>query len=371
MSLSPLDDFPVHQIAEVVRHPATSDRNFYDRYYFMGHGSSPDAPMFVTGLGQYPNLSVQDAFVLVRQGTRHKVVRASRVLGPDRMDLSVGPYRVEVVDGLETLRVVLEPNDHGVCFDLTWTGAIKPLLEPRHFIRSCERVVFDTQRFAQTGRWAGTLTIDDETIELAGDAWRGTRDRSWGVRPVGEPEPPGISATGAGAPLMAMWNYDPIMFDDYSILYMCSEHADGHRDLVDASRVWNDPDRPVENLGSPRHAHEFVPGTRRLARSALSFPDAPGGPIEVEVTPMIDAHIGVGTGYGMDADWRHGMYQGDLVVQGVDLDTEKDADRLFGIVDSAARFETDTGDVGYGLHEYMFLGPFPRYGLTGLLDGAP
>ncbi len=43
----------------------------------------------------------------------------------------------------------------------------------------------------------------------------------------------------------------------------------------------------------------------------------------------------------------------------------------FGIVDSVARFETNTGDVGYGLHEYMFLGPFPKYGLTGLLDGAP
>ena len=66
------------------------------------------------------------------------------------------------------------------------------------------------------------------------------------------------------------------------------------------------------------------------------------------------------------------MYQGpELVVQGVALDTERDADRFWGIVDAAARFETSTGDVGHGLHEYMFLGEFPKYGLTGILDGAP
>ncbi len=30
--LSPLDDYPIHQIAEPVRRVGTSDRNFFDRY---------------------------------------------------------------------------------------------------------------------------------------------------------------------------------------------------------------------------------------------------------------------------------------------------------------------------------------------------
>ena len=34
-------------------------------------------------------------------------------------------------------------------------------------------------------------------------------------------------------------------------------------------------------------------------------------------TPLTHCCIAVGTGYGMEADWRHGMYQGPLVVQGV------------------------------------------------------
>ena len=37
--LSPLDDYPVHQISEPMRFVGTSDRNFYDRYYFNIHGT--------------------------------------------------------------------------------------------------------------------------------------------------------------------------------------------------------------------------------------------------------------------------------------------------------------------------------------------
>ena len=61
--LSSMDDYPLHQVAEPIRHAATSDRNFYDRYYFNLHASS-DELFMVMGLGQYPNLAVQDAFAV-------------------------------------------------------------------------------------------------------------------------------------------------------------------------------------------------------------------------------------------------------------------------------------------------------------------
>ena len=78
----------------------------------------------------------------------------------------------------------------------------------------------------------------------------------------------------------------------------------------------------------------------------------------------------LGTGYGLEEDWCHGMYQGELVVQGQQVDYSRDADRLFGLVDQAARFEQSNGAVGYGLHEFFFIGEFPRYGLVGW-DPAP
>jgi hypothetical protein len=295
-------------------------------------------------------------------------VRASRELG-DRMDTTVGPFRVEVIEGLRRLRLVLEPNEHGLAFDLTWEGAIAPVLEARHVTRQAERITIDTQRFAQTGCWSGTIEIDGEAITVTPDRWKGVRDRSWGVRPVGEPEPPGILAVAPRS--WNMWNYAPMQFDDYSILYICSEDEHGRRETVDARRIWVDPARPHDDLGRPEHEHRFVPGTRVIESSVLSFPRAPEGPLQVRVTPLVVAHIGIGTGYGFEGGWRHGMYQGDLVVEGLDLDTERDKDRFFGIVDTVSRFETSDDDVGYGLHEYLFVGPFQKYGLTGMLDGAP
>jgi hypothetical protein len=91
MTLSPLDDFPVHQVALPIRHPATSDRNFYDRHDFNCH-SGTDELMLIIGLGQYPNLGVTDAFALARHDTTNRVVRASRELGADRTDTTVGPF---------------------------------------------------------------------------------------------------------------------------------------------------------------------------------------------------------------------------------------------------------------------------------------
>jgi hypothetical protein len=366
--LSSFDEFPVHQTADVVRHVVTSDRNFYDRSYFNCHGID-DGVFLVLGMGQYPNLGVHDAFVLARRADRHTVVRASRPL-TDRADLRVGPFSIDVLEPLRRLRVRLEASDHPHSFDLTWTGAGPPHEEPRHQWRSHGRVMIDTTRFAQVGRWEGTLALGDETFAVEPDRWWGTRDRSWGVRPIGEPEPAGIHGLGL-VEQGFLWNYAPMQFADHAIVFMCQERGDGSRDLSHAARVWNDPERPVDDLGDGVHHHVLRPGTRVVERSVLAFPDSPDGAIEVAVEPMVDAFLQVGTGYGLDPDWRHGMYQGpDVVVQGLDLDMAADPGRFWGLVDSAARF-TYGDHVGYGLHEYGLFGPLPRYGLHDLLDGAP
>ena len=140
--------------------------------------------------------------------------------------------------------------------------------------------------------------------------------------------------------------------------------------MEEAVRIWRDPSREPERLGRPEHDHVFRPGTRFIESSTLSFPEAPGNALTVKVTPLVECYVGIGTGYGFEADWRHGMYQGELVVQGVELDTEADREKLWGLCDNAARFEL-AGQIGYGLHEYGFFGPFDRYGLEGFNEGAP
>src|SRR5258708_35525917 len=197
MSLPPLDDSPVHQIAELMRRVGTGERNFYDRYYFNLHALDEDVTL-IAGFGAYPNLGTFDAFATIVVGDKETVVRASRELGVDRMDTSVGPLRVEVLEGLKKLRVVLEPNEWDFGFDLTFTGTAPAHEEPRHFWRQGERVVFDTCRLAQTGRWEGTIDVGGRRVAGEPQRWWGCRDRSWGGRPVGGPQPPGILGSQPG-----------------------------------------------------------------------------------------------------------------------------------------------------------------------------
>jgi hypothetical protein len=365
MVVSSWDDFPVHQTAEYIRHAATSDRNFYDRYYFNMAPESGDW-FAIFGLGQYPNLGTTDAFVNVRLEGEQHVVRSSKPL-VDRADTSVGPIRVEVIEPLQRLRVVVEPTEHSVAMDVTWEGSGPVVEEPLQYLRSRGKVVFNTQRLAQLGRWTGTLSVGGRDLAVTADTCFGSRDRSWGVRPVGEPEPDGIRQ-GVNA-MAGMWNYYPMQFDDHAIYYICQETAEGKRNLVQAERVWNDPSREIEDLGEPEHEHQFVPGTRELRHSTIRFPHAK---IEIDCEPLLVNWLSIGTGYGMDADWRHGMYQGpDLVVQGRVLQVDEIKGLAqYGVVDHVGRFSYD-GKVGYGLYEHGFFGPFPRYGMTDGGMGAP
>jgi hypothetical protein len=361
--LSPLDDYPIHQVAEPVRRVGTSDRNFYDRYYVncfpVSAGGDGDDDLFlVIGMGQYPNLGVADAFAAVVHDGVHRVVRSSRALGLDRMDTAVGPFTVEVIEGLQTLRFALADaeTDTGeatsLAFDLRWDGAQRPIEEPRHLDRDAlGRVFLDACRLAQMGGWTGSLRIGDRTFEVTPDRWWGSRDRSWGIRPSGDPEPPGITSTLPFAGFR--WLYTPIRLPDQSVFLICQERNDGSRVLEEAVRVWRRPtgEEGVEHLGRPEHDLTWDAGGRFVTAATLA-----AGKVRIDATPRVAMHLGVGTGYGFDAEWRNGQYHGDLVVQERrwDLRTEEGQAAMWGIVDSSCRYEVD-GEVGHGLFEYMFL----------------
>lgn len=54
-----LDDYPIHQTPEPVAHPATADRNVYDRFFF--DGFSDDGEWFFgIAMGLYPHRDILD-----------------------------------------------------------------------------------------------------------------------------------------------------------------------------------------------------------------------------------------------------------------------------------------------------------------------
>jgi len=369
--LSPLDDFPFHQTSESLAHVATSDRNFYDRYYFNLHHCADDL-FLALGVGQYPNLGVTDAFAAVVYQGVHRVVRASRELGADRGDTSVGPFRIEVLEPLNRLRAVLEPGEYELSFDLTWTGAIPATREPRQFVRRNGRVWMDSVRLAQTGFWEGILRIGEDELAVTPSTWWGSRDRSWGIRPVGEAEPAGIQGNG-GVPPTFHWIYAPMQFDDFSILVIAQEDEDGRRVLEEAVKVFGDG-RPAEALGRPELELRYTSGTRDVRSAEVHFT---GRAERIRVTQLIPLHMAVGSGYGLDADWRHGMYQGpDLVVQQVVMSAAQAAAKsgMFGITERLSRFDYDGPEgrrTGFGLFETLFIGAHKPSGFADWTAVAP
>ena len=110
--LSKADDYPIHQSPEPIAYAGQS-RNFYDRYFFNGYDIEGDV-FFALGMGIYPHVDVIDAgFSLIRNGVQHDLL-CSRALGMERMDTQVGNIKVEVVEPLQSLRLLIDAPEHGI-----------------------------------------------------------------------------------------------------------------------------------------------------------------------------------------------------------------------------------------------------------------
>ena len=159
--LSPQDDFPLHQTAKPIAHPATSDLNFYDRYWFAGLSRDGEF-MFEIAQGMYPNRLVADAgFGISRSdGWQHSLI-ASRRMHPNRRETVVAPLSIEGLEPMRVVRVVVEPNDTGIEADLVFRARNAALEEPPMLMYRDERLIMETSRFTQFGMWEGFVVAGD------------------------------------------------------------------------------------------------------------------------------------------------------------------------------------------------------------------
>ncbi|CDO27559.1 hypothetical protein [Mycolicibacterium porcinum] len=372
--LGPMDEFPVHQVPQPIAWPGSSDRNFYDRSYFNAHDRTGDI-FVITGLGYYPNLGVKDAYFLVSRrdsgkfggrGDTQTAVHLSDAIDQDRLNQHVGGYRVEVTEPLKKIRIVLEETE-GIAADLSWNGLFDVVQEQPHLMRQGNRVTLDAQRFAQLGSWSGYLEIDGQRIKVDPDTWIGSRDRSWGIRPVGEAEPAGRPAD---PPFEGMWwLYVPMAFDDFSIVFIIQEDPSGFRSLNDCSRVFKDG--RVEQLGWPRVKIHYRSGTRIPTGATIDATAPDGTPVRFDVESKLPVPIHVGGGYGGDVDWIHGVWKGEKFTERRTYDMNDPAvvgRTAFGVIDHVGRAvctEGGTTSEGWGLFEHGALG---RHDPSGFAD---
>jgi hypothetical protein len=365
----PLDEHPIHQTPLSMRYVETSDRNFYDRWYFNAHDRTGEI-FLITGAGIYPQVGVKDAYAVVRRGTSQHVIRCSDALDDERLDFAVGPYRVEVVEPLQQIRLVCDADDAGIGFDLTWRGSYRPVDEEHHIMRSGIRPIIDASRFAQLGIWEGELRVAGETIAVSPDTWVGSRDRSWGIRPIGDPEPAGRPADDADK-FGFYWLYVPMRFEDYALVIIVQEDSEGHRTLNDAVRIL--PDGRVEQLGWPRLDISYRSGTRIPEHARIELTEPDGKPLVLEVDALLGVPLHVGCGYGGDPDWTHGQWRGRDWVEGATYDFTDpavDARSPWGVIDHVGR-ATCNGDIGWGLFEHGTIGRHLPSGFNDLGAVAP
>jgi len=363
--LTKYDDYPLHQTAEPIAQPATGDRNFYDRYFFNGYTKRGDV-FFAAALGVYPNRRVMDASFTVVRGGRQWVVRASRLAPLERTETTVGPITVEVVEPLRTLRLRVADNDHGLRADLTFAARTAPIEEPRFTHRVHGRLVMDSTRLTQFGAWEGSLTVDGETIAADPATMLGSRDRSWGIRIVGEPE--------GGAPGMFpqfFWLWAPIHFDDVCVHFDVNEDAVGRRWHANGNlaKVGAFGEDSIEYVTAVEHRISWRSGTRRADRATIGLTPHGKAPLSIELEPIVTFQMR-GLGY-FEPEWGHGMWKGEEAVGG-DVWTLADLDPLEPRhlhVQQLCRARMG-GREGIGVLEQLVIGPHAPSGFTSILDGA-
>jgi len=370
--LSRTDDYPVHQTPEPVAHPGTTDRNFYDRYWFNGFARDGEF-YFGIALGVYPNRSVMDASLsIVRDGEQH-AFHASRRVPADRTETRVGPFSVQVEEPMRRLRVRLDPNETGIECNLVFTARTATIEEARTTLRRGERVFMDTTRFTQFGSWSGEVSAGGTRTAVTPETSRGVRDRSWGVRPVGEPEP---SAPAGPPQVFFLWA--PLHFDDVCTHFGLfeSERAERWHDDGMIVPAYASPDGipgiedpGIRHMSSLDHAIVYEPGTRRLRSAELTLNETGGEAHSIQLEPLLRFQM-KGLGY-MNAEWGHGFWKGEEAIGAESWKCDTLDPLALDNMHTQTVVRARMGDrQGVGVLEQLCIGPHATYGFESLLDGA-
>jgi hypothetical protein len=291
-------------------------------------------------------------------------VHASGRAPIDRSVTRVGPVSVEIVEPLRVLRVRVDAPDQGLAADLTFRARTPAVEEPRIIRHSGVTVAMDYTRLTQWGTWEGSFRSGDTALTSAGTP--GTRDRSWGVRAVGEP----LGGAPPAQPPQFFWLWAPLHFDDHCTHLALVDDAAGRHVYESACTVPllpADETAPIEHARTANVDVEWEPGARLARGAVVRTIGWDGKETTTRLTPLLTFRMR-GIGY-FHPSWAHGVWHDEEAVGGsewrtADLDPAAPENVH---VQQLVRVESD-GRTGVGVFEQLAIGPHRPSGFTGMFD---
>ena len=374
-----LDDYPIHQIARPIAQTASSDRFHYDRYWYNAHDRDGEF-YFGVGLCRYPNLGILDCGLsLVIDGHQY-AFHGSRRAPDEPTELVVGPFELRILEPMGRHHLVIGPNETAIECDLLFTPRTGAIEEGRQTLRNPRHVVMDATRLDQFGFWQGHIRYDGRELQVDGATTFGLKDRSWGIRPVGD-------AYTGGAPLADfqavhfMWL--PIHWDKRCTLASLFEDEHGHQWHTDQALLPNHPvsfesaDRlpPVSDPdgvlwdGKVDFELAMVPGTRQAGAGKFRMNDKSGEHLDIELEFGL-LHRMKGLGY-QHPQWGHGKWHDELAIAGESWPlAEVDPLALENLHIQQIVTARCGDEIGHGVLEQLHIGPHSGLGFADWFDAA-
>ena len=371
--ITSFDDYCIHQTYLPVAQPSQSDRNFYDRYWFNGCDGE-GSYNFEIGFGLYPNRHIMDGHFSVAMGEKQHAFHCSRRAPKDRKETVVGPLQVEVLTPMRQIKVSLAPNEHNIECDLTFTACSIPHQEPANEMDDDGHVIMQNSRFTQLGYWQGYFSVDGVKTEV--NKAYGTRDKSWGVRPVGEPQggAPGLLTGDPGV----YWVWNPINWGEFCTQMGTFEDRDGKPTQLSADKVplyskpedIPDGEEGVVKMTTVEHDLHWQKGTRLAGGGDFLMKDAEGNAFEYSVQPLQKFYM-LGVGYN-HFEWGHAYWKGELETGREDWDFAdiNPLDYQYLHTHQVVKATSKCGKEGIGVLESIVIGRHDRSGFKDLFDGA-
>ena len=225
---TPMDEYFVHQIPQLLPQVAVHHQHWRESYFYELHDPSGTGDAVFFTMAHYPAQERMDSVQMGRVGGEQLLGSSGRPYDGDPHTTEVPGARVEVVTPMREVRLWADPGVAPIGLDLTWTARTEPFGLRRGTMRAGDELIWDQCHLFQSGTYAGTYTVGDQSFEV--DGWIGQRDHSWGIRDHGR------------CPLWIWWQ---LQFDDGFLGIWHWELPNGARVYTDGCWAGADGSDPV------------------------------------------------------------------------------------------------------------------------------